>query len=520
MLLLGLVLCAAPAHAQKHGGVMTMPLIDTPPSPSIHEEATVSVVVPFMSLFNNLVLYDQHIERNEFSTIVPDLAASWKWDGAGTALTFTLREGVSWHDGKMFTADDVKCTWDMVSGLAPGKIRKSPRQEWYSNLENITVDGPREVTFHLKRPQPSLLAMLASGYSPVYPCHVSSATMRTKPVGTGPFRFVEYRMNEVIRLERNPNYWKKGQPYLDGIEVRIVTNRATRMLGFIAGKFDVTFPTDITVPLQRELLSQSPGAQCKMRIIGNSNLIINRDAPPFDNPDIRMALALAIDHKAFNDIMNESLPGIGAALLPPPDGVWGVPADVLATFPGYGPDVAANREQGRALMRKAGYGPDKRLKVKVFTRDVPTFRDPALILMDHLKEIYIDSELDVADTPQFYNRVFRRDFSIGMNATGLSLDDPDQNFYENFGCGSLRNYANYCDRGMQALFDRQSQETDIAKRKAMVWDIERKLAEDVARPITYHGQQAGCWQGYVRNYTVMVNSIYNSWRWDDVWLDK
>jgi len=107
-----------------------------------------------------------------------------------------------------------------------------------------------------------------------------------------------------------------------------------------------------------------------------------------------------------------------------------------------------------------------------------------------------------------------------MNATGVSLDDPDQNFYENFGCGSLRNYANYCDRGMQALFDRQSQETDIAKRKAMVWDIERKLAEDVARPITYHGQQAGCWQGYVRNYTVMVNSIYNSWRWDDVWLDK
>ena len=127
---------------------------------------------------------------------------------------------MKWHDGKPFTAADVKCTWDMVSGLEKGKIRKSPRQAWFTNLESITVNGEHEVTFHLKRPQPSMLALLAAGWSPVYPCHVSSAAMRTKPIGTGPFKFVEFRQNEIIRMERNPDYWKPGLPYLDGIEYR------------------------------------------------------------------------------------------------------------------------------------------------------------------------------------------------------------------------------------------------------------------------------------------------------------
>lgn len=515
-----LLLLAGPVHGQKHGGVLTMPHIDNPPSPSIQEEATVSVVVPFMPLFNNLVIFDQHQEQNRADTIRPELATSWSWDEAKTSLTFTLRRGVTWHDGKPFTAADVKCTWDMVSGLAPGKIRKSPRKEWFANLREITVKDEWEVTFHLNRPQPSLPMMLASGYSPVYPCHVSSNDMRLKPIGTGPFKFVEFRMNEIIRLTRNPDYWKPGLPYLDGIEVRIVPNRATRMLGLAAGKFDVSFPTDVTVPLARELTSQVPTAQCKMRVIGDTNLMINRERPPFDNRDIRVALALTIDHKAFYTIMNEGLEATGASMLPPPDGVWGAPPELVETFLGYSMDVGKSREQARALMRKAGFGPDKRLKLQVFTRNTETFRNAALILTDHLKEIYIDAEVDAVDTTLYYNRMFKRDYSVGMNTTGLSLDDPDQVFYENFGCGSLRNYTNYCNRDLQTLIDAQSQETDIARRRQMVWDIERKLADDVARPVTHRGMQAGCWLAHVKNYNVHVNSIYNGWRFEDVWLDK
>ena len=516
-----LLATALPAAAQKHGGILTVPHIDTPPSPSIQEEGTASVVIPFMPLFNNLVIFDQHVPRHSLDTIVPELATKWTWGHDGTTLTFALRDGVKWHDGKPFTAADVKCTWDMVSGLVPGKIRKSPRQAWFTNLKEITVKGDHEVTFHLKRKQPSFIGLLASGWSPVYPCHVPSATMRTKPIGTGPFRFVEYRLNEIIRMERNPDYWKKGLPYLDGIEYRIVPNRSTRTLGFVAGKFDMTYPTDVTPSLLKDIMTQAPDTQCKMRRTNvNTNLIINRDVPPFDNPDIRKALALALDRKSFNDILNEGQAGIGAAMLPAPDGVWGMPQEVLDTLTGYGPDVAKNREQARAIMAKLGYGPDKMLQTRIFTRDINNFRDPALILNDQLKTIYINAELDVVDTPVYYSRVFKKDYMIGLNLTGSALDDPDQNFYENYACGSLRNYTAYCNKDLEKNFDAQSMETDPAKRKAMVWAVERKLADDVVRPIIYHDVGAACWHPYVKNMTIMVNSIYNGWRWEDVWLDR
>jgi peptide/nickel transport system substrate-binding protein len=511
----------APAWAQKHGGVLTIPHIDSPPSPSIHEEATASVVIPFMPMFNNLVIFDQHIPQHSLDTIRPELASAWKWSTTGTDLTFTLRLGVTWHDGKPFTSADVKCTWDMVSGLTPGKIRKSPRQTWFTNLKEITVSGDLEATFHLKRPQPSFLALLAAGWSPVYPCHVPSATMRTRPVGTGPFKFVDYRLNESMRLERNPDYWKKGLPYLDAIEYRIVPNRSTRILGFVAGTFDMTYPTDVSVPLLRDIQQQDPDAHCEMRRTNvSTNLIINRDAPPFDNPAIRRALALAIDRRAFNDIINEGQGRIGAVMLPPPEGVWGMPEEMLHTLTGYSPDVTKNREEARGIMKQLGYGPDHLLKTKIFTRNINGFRDPALILNDQLKQVFIDAELDVADTPQYYSRVFKKDYAVGLNLTGSSLDDPDQNFFENYACGSLRNYTNYCNPALEKEFEAQSVETDFAKRKAIVWDIERKLADDVVRPIIYHDVAAACWHPYVKNVTIMVNSIYNGWRWEDVWLDK
>jgi peptide/nickel transport system substrate-binding protein len=501
--------------------VITLPHLDTPPSPSIQEEGTASVVIPFMPLYNNLVIFDQHVARNTMDTIVPELASKWSWDEAAKVLTFTLRQGVTWHDGKSFTSADVKCTWDMVSGLVPGKIRKSPRQAWFTNLERITVNGDYEVSFHLKRPQPSFLSMLASGWSPVYPCHVSSAAMRTKPMGTGPFRFVEYRLNELMRLERNPNYWKKGLPYLDGIEYRIVPNRATRMLGLAAGKFDMSYPTDVSVALMRDLKSQAPALECFTRRSNvSTNLIINRDAPPFDNPVVRRALALTLDRAAFIDILTEGQAAVAGAMLPPPDGVWGMPKVMLEVLPGYGPDIKRNRDEARELMRGLGYGLGNRLKTKVFTRDTPGFRDPALIVTEHLKEIYIDSEVEVVDTPLFYNRVFKKDYSIGMNQTGSALDDPDQNFYENYSCGSLRNYTNYCNPELEKAFERQSIERDFETRKRMVWEIERKLIEDVARPIIFHGVAGACWQPYVKNVTIMVNSVYNGWRWEDIWLDR
>ena len=197
-----------------------------------------------------------------------------------------------------------------------------------------------------------------------------------------------------------------------------------------------------------------------------------------------------------------------------------MPPDVLRTLPGYGPDTEKNRAEAQRIMRGLGYGPDKRLPVKVSTRNIGPYRDPAVILIDQLKNAFIDGELEVVETAIWHPKVTRKDFAVALNLTGSGVDDPDQQFYENYACGSQRNYSSYCNKDVDALIDKQSAELDLAKRKQIVWDIERKLIEDVARPIIYHGRSATCWQPRVRNMTIMVNSIYNGWRFEDVWLAK
>ena len=167
-------------------------------------------------------------------------------------------------------------------------------------------------------------------------------------------------------MARNPDYWKSGRPYLDGIEYTVTPNRSTAILSFIAGKFDMTFPFEVTVPLLRDVKSQAPQAICELvPANASANLIVNRDAAPFDNREMRRALALALDRKAFIDILAEGQGDIGGAMQPPPEGVWGLSPDMLATLPGYGPDVQKNRAEARGIMGKLGYGPDKRLEVKV-----------------------------------------------------------------------------------------------------------------------------------------------------------
>src|SRR5262249_47505107 len=158
--------------------------------------ATVSAVVPFMGLFNNLVLYDQHEQLNTTESIRPELATSWAWNATKTELTFKLRDDVVWHDGKAFTAQDVVCTMDRLQEKGTDPFRRNPRKLWWNNLKEVTVNGKHEVIFHLSRPQPSFLSFFATGYSPIYPCHVSAGDMRTKPIGTGPFKLVEFKRNE------------------------------------------------------------------------------------------------------------------------------------------------------------------------------------------------------------------------------------------------------------------------------------------------------------------------------------
>ena len=197
-----------------------------------------------------------------------------------------------------------------------------------------------------------------------------------------------------------------------------------------------------------------------------------------------------------------------------------MPAEMLKTLPGYDPDIKKNRADASAIMEQAGYGADKPLQVNLAVRNIPIIRDPAVILIDQLKSIHVEAELDPVESVNWFPKVFRKDYAFGLNMTAGAIDDPDQQFFENYACASERNITGYCNPELEEQFARQSMESDAGKRKKLVRAIDRKLQEDGARPIIFYYRAASCWQPYVKGLTIIVNSIYNGWRFEDLWLDR
>src|SRR3954467_6649246 len=224
---------------------------------------------------------------------------------------------------------------------------------------------------------------------------------------------------------------------------------------FAAGNFDRFAQGILSLPLMKQLKEQSPNAVCEV-VSWNipRQLLVNPSKPPFDNIELRRTINLALDRKAFIDIISDREGSIGGAMMPPPAGSWGMPPEAVSQFPGYGPDVEKNRAAAREIMKKHGYGPDKRLAIEVTTRNTPAYRDPAVLLIDQLKEIYIDGTLNAIDTTQWYPTVTRKDYMVGLTVSENGLHDPDQQYYEKFSCGAERNYTGYCSAEVDKLIDR------------------------------------------------------------------
>src|SRR5215472_14693385 len=331
-----------PALAQtpKPGGHLNVMLReDLPQGFAVHEASTVSTSFPSMPCFNNLVVFDQLKRQESLDTLVGELAEKWSWQDNYRNLVFFLRKDVKWHDGKPFTSKDVKFTFDMVREApdAPAKLRINPRKDWYANVEAIETPDAATVVFHLKRPQPSILMMLASGYTPIYAAHVPAASYRTGCVGTGPFKLKEWRKGEFVEYVKNPDYFVKGRPYLDGLKYVVIVERGTRTAALQSGAVDVAFPGETSKTQSEQLKKAVP--QLVVTPISenvNNNIIMNIKKPPFDNLKIRLAVSHAIDRRALIQAVYQGGGVVGAAMAPKPYAFWGLGEKDLESLPGYG----------------------------------------------------------------------------------------------------------------------------------------------------------------------------------------
>ncbi len=513
----------APAwsRAPKRGGILNSVIIEDPPGLSIHEAATTSTVWPMKPCYSNLVLFDQAKPHETVDTVVPELAERWSWQDNHRNLVFFLRKNVRWHDGQPFTAKDVKYTFDVVREAtdAPAKLRLSPRKEWFANVETIETPDPHTVAFRLKRPQPSLLLMLAAGYSPVYPAHIPLAELRQRCVGTGPFRLKEYVRGQVIELERNPHYFVPDRPYLDGIRFLIISERGTRLAALQAGRVDAFVPFDMTKAMADTAKEAQPSfVVADIAQLGSDNVVLNHKRPPFDNVQVRRAISLAMDRDAAARTVRHGGALVGAAFLPKPWGAWGLLDKDLRTLPGYR-GAAVDKAEAQRLLAAAGYGPGRPLRVELVTRANPVYVDLASFVVDQLRRVGVEATLKQLETATWFPALARRDYVIGVNLTAPAIDDPDANLYENYRCGSPRNYTDYCSEEVDRLMDLQSQELDRNKRLGLVWEIQTKLEMDVARPMLGWRREYFTQWPHVKNL-VPHPSLYNWGRMEDVWLDR
>lgn len=522
LITLGLTLAPAPAEAPKYGGVLNVMQREDPPQGfSIHETSTISTVWPGMPCLSNLVFFDPLKKQESMDTIIGELAERWSWQGNYRNLVFFLRKNVKWHDGQPFTSKDVKYTFDMVREApeAQARLRINPRKDWYSNVESIEAPDPYTAVFHLKRPQPSLLMLLASGYSPVYAAHVPVASYRTGCIGTGPFKVKEWKRGEYIDYVKNPDYFIKGRPYLDGMRYVPIKDRATKFAALQAGRLDVSFPGDETKTIAEQVTKAEPRIKLTLAAQNvNDNMLLNVTKPPFDKVTVRRAISLAIDRRGAVRAVHQGGAIVGASLAPRPHGVWGLLEKDLAQLPGYG-KPEEDKARARKLLAEAGYTPSNPLRIEMVTRAIPIYLDLSSFVISELKQLGVEATLKQIETAQWHPLVTRREYEAGPNLTGIGPDDPDANFYENYACGSPRNYTYYCDEQVMKLIDQQSQELDPKKRREIVWQIQRKLEEDAARPMIDWRLLYNLQWNYVRNL-IPHQSIYNWGRMQEVWLDK
>lgn len=520
---IALLLFGAPATAQtpKYGGVLVTSPLSATPSFSPHEESTIATVQQASPCFNNLIYYDPAKKQESVDTIVPELAERWAWQDNHRNLVFFLRKDVKWHDGRPFTSEDVKYTFDAVRGApdAKAKLKVNPRKLWYENVEAIEAPDPATVVFRLKRPQPSLLLMLASGYSPIYPAHVPLAEFKNRCIGTGPFKFKESKPGESVEFVKNPDYFVKGRPYLDSIKFVVIRDRSTQIAALQSGQLDVAGSG-----WNKTNAENAKAGAPKLLVVEadsnvNDNVLINFKRPPFTDARIRRAINLALDRKAYLVGPRQGAATFGGALLPRPAGVWGLPASEVAKLPGMG-DPARQKAEARKLLAEAGFNAGNPLKLTVSTRALPIYVDTASWMVDQLEQIGIEATLEQIETGVWHPKMTRLEYQVALNLTGVGIDDPDAQLYENYRCGSQRNFSGYCSEEIDRLMTEQSQTLDRAKRLALVQEIDRKLQADGARPILGWAKQYYVHWPYVKGWAVHENSIYNVSRRQDVWLDK
>src|SRR5215468_6633204 len=516
-----MVALAAPATVQatdtpRHGGILLAVIGADPPSLDPHQESTFATMQLVAPLYSTLL----QIDPQAYPKIIGDVASEWKIAPDGLTYTFKIRPGIRFHDGSLLTAADVKASYDKI--ITPPEGVRSARKNAYTAVTSVEAPDAGTVVFKLKFPSASLLTNLAEPWNVIYPKKYLDKDpnyFKSNVVGSGPFKFKNYTRGATFEGERNPDYFVKDRPYLNGYKFYISPETSVRAAAIRSGRAWIEFRTmpEAEVEAIRKQLGDKVTVQ-ETPMTGQWGIAVNNTVKPFNDVRVRKALSLGIDRYTMSKVLYPltGLKYVGALMRPGSD--WAMTPAELEKLPGFGRDMEKNRAEARRLLAEAGY--PNGLKIVLKNRNVRLpYQDFAVFVIQEWKKIGVEAENRPLETAAWFSD--GRDtghFEAIINPGVEYMDDPDI-MLRRYVTGDSGNWGRFSDPVVDDLFSRQTRSIDPAERKKAIIETQKRVLENAYYlPGLWWTRRVVHW-AKVKNYVAPPNH-YSNQKLQDVWLSE
>ena len=521
VVLIGSLVVAVPAAVRaaetpRRGGVLLAAIGADAPSLDPHQEQTFATLQPVAPLYSTLLQIDPY----SYPNVIGDAASDWKISPDGLTYTFKIRQGIRFHDGSPLTAADVKASYDKI--LFPPEGVRSIRKHHYSAVASVEAPDPSTVVFKLKFPSASLLPNLASPWNVIFPKKYLDKDpnyFKSNVVGSGPFKFKSYTRGSTFEGERNPDYFVKDRPYLDGYKFFISTETSVRAAAVRSGRAYIEFrdlPQAEVEAIRKQLGDRVVVQQTPFVI--HFDIAINNSVKPFTDIRVRKALTLGLDRYTAGKVLHAltGLRDVGALTRPGTE--WAMSPAELEKFPGFGRDIEKNRAEARRLLADAGYPNGFKVVLKNRNIKLP-YQDFAVFVIQEWRKIGIEAEHRPLETASWYaDGRDQGNFELMVFPTGAFIDDPDQ-LLAPYITGSPQNWARFSNPAIDDLYSRQARTLDPAERRRLVIELQKIVLENVYyMPGLWWSRHVVHW-AKLKNY-VAPPSHYTNQKLQDVWLSE
>ena len=500
----------------RRGGVLLAAIGADAPSLDPHQEQTFATLQPTSPLYSTLLQIDPY----KYPNVIGDVAQEWTISPDALTYTFKIRPGIRFHDGSPLTSADVKASYDKI--LNPPDGVRSIRKHHYSAVASVDAPDPSTVVFKLKFPSASLLVNLASPWNVIFPKKYLDKDpnyFKQNVMGSGPFKFKSYTRGSSFEGERNPDYYLRDRPYLNGYKYFISTETSVRAAAVRSGRAYVEFrdlPLSEADSIKKQLGDKVVVQQTPFVI--HFDIAMNNTVKPFTDIRVRKALTLGIDRYTGGRVL-QTLTGLrDVGALTRPGTEWAMSQAELEKFPGFGRDAEKNRAEARKLLAEAGYPNGFKVVLKNRNIKLP-YQDFAVYVIQEWKKIGVEAEHRPLETASWYaDGRDQGNFEVMVFPTGAFVDDPDQ-LLAPFISASPQNWARFSNPAIDDLYARQARTLDPAERRKLVIELQTIVLDQA-----YHIPGLW-WSRNVVHWAKMKNWIappshFTNQKLQDVWLSE